>query len=227
MLLHVPDVLSREEAQAARAELEGAAWVDGRGTAGHLSQEVKRNGQLHYADPVSRRLGQLVLSRLERQPMFMSAALPHSILPPLFNRYGEGEHYGPHVDGAIRPVDGTAHRIRTDVSATLFLSEPESYDGGELVVQDTFGPRAVKLPAGHLVLYPGVSVHHVAPVSRGVRLAAFFWVQSLVRADADRALLFEMDAAIQQMPRETPAERALVTQFTNTYHNLLRRWSDL
>jgi PKHD-type hydroxylase len=227
MLLHIAEVLSPSEAAACCARLEAADWLDGRGTAGHLSSEVKRNGQLHFRNPVSMELGRLVLERLERQPMFLSAALPHSILPPLFNRYGEGEYYGPHLDGAIRPVDGTGHRIRTDVSATLFLSPPESYDGGELVVQDTFGPRAVKLPAGHLVLYPGTSVHHVAPVTRGTRLASFFWVQSLVRADADRALLFEMDAAIQQMPRATAAERALVTQLTNVYHNLLRRWADV
>jgi PKHD-type hydroxylase len=227
MLLHIADVLSPTEAAACVEKLMAADWLDGRGTAGHLSSEVKRNSQLHFQNPVSIELGRLIASRLERQPMFMSAALPHSILPPLFNRYEQGEYYGPHLDGAVRPVDGTSHRIRTDVSATLFLSDPDSYDGGELVVQDTFGPRAVKLPAGHLVLYPGTSVHHVAPVTRGVRLAAFFWVQSLVRADADRQLLFDMDVAIQQMPRSTPSERALVTQLTNVYHNLLRRWVDL
>ena len=157
----------------------------------------------------------------------MSAALPHSLLPPLFNRYAGGEHYGPHLDGAIRPVDGTSHRIRTDLSATLFLSAPEDYDGGELVIQDTFGPRAVKLPAGHMVLYPGTSVHHVEPVTRGVRLASFFWVQSLVRADADRTLLFELDTAIQRLPRGSGVERANAVGLTNVYHNLLRRWADL
>ena len=227
MLLHIPEVLTAEEVAFCRHRLDAAAWVDGRGTAGHLSAEVKHNAQVPFADPAARQLGELIQSKLERNPLFMSAALPHSILPPLFNRYAGGEHYGPHLDGAIRPVDGTAHRIRTDVSATLFLSAPESYDGGELVVQDTFGPRAVKLPAGHMVLYPGTSVHRVEPVTRGVRLASFFWVQSLVRADADRSLLFELDTAIQRLPRSSGPERAAAVELTNVYHNLLRRWADL
>ena len=227
MLLHIPEVLTAEEVAYCRHRLDSAAWVDGRGTAGHLSAEVKRNAQVPFADPVARQLGELIQGRLERNPLFMSAALPHGVLPPLFNRYAGGEHYGPHLDGAIRPVDGTTHRIRTDVSATLFLSAPESYDGGELVVQDTFGPRAVKLPAGHMVLYPGTSVHRVEPVTRGVRLASFFWVQSLVRADADRTLLFELDTAIQRLPRGSGPERAAAVELTNVYHNLLRRWADL
>lgn len=227
MLLHIPEVLTAEEVALCRDRLESAAWTDGRGTAGHLSAEVKRNAQADWRDPVVRQLGQLITGKLERNALFMSAALPHAVLPPLFNRYAGGEHYGPHLDGAIRPVDGTAHRIRTDLSATLFLSKPADYDGGELVIQDAFGPRSVKLPAGHMVLYPGTSVHQVTPVTRGVRLASFFWVQSLVRADADRTLLFELDAAIQRMPRSTPAERANAVEVTNVYHNLLRRWADL
>ena len=227
MLLHIPEVLTADEVALCRQRLDTAAWVDGRGTAGHLSAEVKRNAQAAYDDPAARRLGELIVGKLERNPMFLSAALPHSILPPLFNRYAGGEHYGPHLDGAIRPVDGTAHRIRTDLSATLFLTPPEDYDGGELVIRDTFGPRSVKLPAGHMVLYPGTSVHHVEPVTRGVRLASFFWVQSLVRADADRTLLFEMDVAIQRLPRGDPAQRAAAVELTNIYHNLLRRWADL
>ena len=226
MLLHIPEVLTAEEVAYCRHRLDAAAWVDGRGTAGHLSAEVKRNAQVPFTDPAARRLGELIQGKLERNPLFTSAALPRSILP-LFNRYAGGEHYGPHLDGAIRPVDGAAHRIRTDVSATLFLSAPEDYDGGELVIQDTFGPRAVKLPAGHMVLYPGTSVHQVQPVTRGVRLASFFWVQSLVRADADRTLLFELDTAIQRLPRGSGAERTAAVELTNVYHNLLRRWADL
>ena len=227
MLLHIPEVLTAEEVAFCRHRLDAAAWVDGRGTAGHLSAEVKRNAQVPFTDPAARQLGELIQGTLERNALFMSAALPHSLLPPLFNRYAGGEHYGPHLDGAIRPVDGTSHRIRTDLSATLFLSAPADYDGGELVIQDTFGPRAVKLPAGHMVLYPGTSVHHVEPVTRGVRLASFFWVQSLVRADADRTLLFELDTAIQRLPRGSGAERANAVELTNVYHNLLRRWADL
>ena len=227
MLLHIPSVLTPDEVAACRVQLEAAEWADGKVTAGHLSTSVKRNAQLDYRSPVARQLGELIVGKLERHPMFIAAALPHRILPPLFNRYGDGEYYGPHLDGAIRPVDGTAHRIRTDVSATLFLSDPETYDGGELIVLDTFGPREVKLPAGDMVLYPGTSVHHVAPVTRGVRLASFFWVQSLVRADADRALLYELDKAIQKLDRRTEAERTNVVQLSNVYHNLLRRWAEL
>jgi PKHD-type hydroxylase len=207
--------------------LAEAQWVDGRGTAGHLSAEVKNNAQLHYRDPVAVRLGALILERLDRNPMFLSAALPHRILPPLFNRYAGGEHYGRHLDGAIRPVDGTPHRIRTDLSVTLMLSDPADYDGGELVIEDLFGPRSVKLPAGDMVLYPGTSIHHVRPVTRGARLASFFWIQSMVREDGDRSLLFQLDASIQRMPRESAGERDNVVQLTNIYHNLLRRWADL
>jgi PKHD-type hydroxylase len=227
MLLHIPDVLSADEVAACLAELDGADWVDGRGTAGHLSSAVKHNAQLHFRDPVAVRLGDLILKRIEQNPMFVSAALPHRILPPLFNRYAGGQYYGPHLDGAIRPVDGTPQRIRTDLSATLVLSAPESYDGGELVIDDLYGPRSVKLPAGHMVLYPGTSIHHVAPVTRGVRIASFFWIQSLVRTDADRTLLFQLDAAIQRMPRTSDAERDNAIEMTNIYHNLMRRWADL
>lgn len=229
MLLHIPEVLSPEEAAACVAALGEAEWVDGRGTAGHLSAPVKRNRQLHWQDPVARRLGALVTERLERNPMFLSAALPRTILPPLFNRYEGGGHYGPHLDGAIRPVDGTAERIRTDLSLTLFLSDPASYDGGALVIEDLLGERAVKLPAGDLVLYPATRIHHVTPVTRGRRLACFTWVQSMVREDADRTLLFQLDAAIQQLPQEQDREQARgsVVRLTAIYHNLLRRWADV
>lgn len=224
MLLHIPQVLTTEEVAHCRAALLAANWVDGRGTAGHLSVGVKDNLQLHWKDPVAQRLGALVTERLERHPLFLSAALPHEILPPLFNRYEGGGHYGPHLDGAIRGVDGERRRIRTDLSLTLVLSEPEAYDGGELVVTDLMGDRAIKLPAGDAILYASTHVHHVAPVTRGVRLAAFTWIQSLVRDGGDRELLLELDAAIQQLRGDDHADRL---RFSNIYHNLLRRWVDL
>lgn len=227
MLLHIPAVLSPADVTAFRQELDNADWVDGRGTAGHLSLAVKNNAQLHFRDPVAVRLGDLILDRLAHSPMFLSAALPQRILPPLFNRYAGGEYYGSHLDGAIRQVDGTGHRIRTDLSATLMLTDPRDYGGGELVIEDAFGPRSIKMPAGDMVLYPGTSIHHVEPVTRGVRTASFFWVQSMVREDGDRTLLFQLDTSIQRMARESPAERDNVVQLTNVYHNLLRRWADV
>jgi PKHD-type hydroxylase len=224
MLLHIPEVLSLEEVAECRAALESASWVDGRGTAGHLSAAVKHNRQLHWQDPVALRLGQMVTARLERHPMFLSAALPHAILPLLFNRYEAGEHYGPHLDGAIRQVDGSERRIRTDLSLTVMLSDPADYDGGELVIGDMLENRVIKLPAGHGILYPGTSIHHVAPVTHGVRFAAFTWIQSLVHDDGDRTLLFELDAAIQRLPvrEDTQASRL---HFSNIYNNLLRKWA--
>jgi PKHD-type hydroxylase len=226
MLLHIPDVLSNEEVAECRAALGGAAWVDGRSTAGHLSAGVKHNQQLHWQDPVAARLGALVTTRLEHNPMFLSAALPHAILPPLFNRYEGGGHYGPHLDGAIRPVDGTDRKIRTDLSLTVMLSDPADYDGGELVVGDLLEEREIKLPAGHAILYPSNSIHHISPVTRGVRFAAFTWIQSLVRDDGDRKLLFELDAAIQRLPEniELQANRLY---FSNVYNNLLRKWAGM
>lgn len=226
MMLHIPGVLSPEEAAEYRQALLGAEWVDGRGTAGHMSAAVKQNQQLHWQDPVAVRLGREISDRLDKNPLFLSAALPHAILPPLFNRYEGGGHYGPHIDGAIRPIDGTPRRIRTDLSLTLMLSDPAEYDGGELEVLDLAGGRSFKLPAGDLILYPASSLHHVTPVTKGVRVAAFTWIQSLVRDDADRGLLFEIDTAIQRLPvnDETAAARL---QLTNVYHNLLRRWADL
>lgn len=224
MLLHIPEVLGGDEVAECRAALREAAWVDGRGTAGFLSAPVKHNAQLHWQDPVAVRLGGLVRARLEQNPMFLSAALPASILPPLFNRYAGGGHYGPHIDGALRLVDGTDRRIRTDLSITVMLSDPADYDGGELVVEDLLGGRAVKLPAGDAILYPANTIHQVAPVTRGERLAAFTWIQSAVRDDADRQLLFEFDAALQQLPPDDGAARL---QLTNLYHRLLRRWTHL
>ncbi len=226
MLLHIPDILTSEQAAHCRRLLEAADWVDGRGTAGHLSQGVKDNQQLRFDNPVSVELGEMILRRLETHPLFMSAALPSKIVPPLFNRYENSGRYGDHVDGAIRPIDGTPHRVRTDLSATLFLSELGGYDGGELVIEETIGPRRVRLPAGHLLLYPSSSIHRVEPVTRGVRLASFFWVQSLVRDDADRAVLFELDSTLRTLPRETDAEKRALLSLTNVYHNLVRRWAD-
>ena len=226
MLVHIPDILTSEQAAHCRRLLEAADWVDGRGTAGHLSQGVKDNQQLRFDNPVSVELGEMILRRLETHPLFMSAALPSKIVPPLFNLYENSGRYGDHVDGAIRPIDGTPHRVRTDLSATLFLSELGDYDGGELVIEETIGPRRVRLPAGHLLLYPSSSIHRVEPVTRGVRLASFFWVQSLVRDDADRAVLFELDSTLRTLPRETDAEKRALLSLTNVYHNLVRRWAD-
>jgi PKHD-type hydroxylase len=226
MLLQVPEVLTSQELAEARQLLTDLEWVDGRVTAGHQSGRAKHNQQLPEGSAGARQLGDTVVAALERHPLFMTAALPLRVFPPLFNRYRAGESFGTHVDNAVRQVAGTAHRVRTDISATLFLSEPDEYDGGELAVEDTFGVHSVKLPAGHLVLYPASSLHHVRPVTRGVRLASFFWVQSMVRDDAERTLLFDLDLAIQQLTRDAP-EHPSALQLTGIYHNLLRRWADV
>jgi PKHD-type hydroxylase len=225
MLLQIPNVLSAAKIAEFRKALEGAAWSDGKATAGYLSSRVKDNVQLPENDPVTRKLGAMILDLLDRNQLFISAALPLKVVPPLFNRYSGGQSYGGHIDGAVRPVFGTPHRVRTDLSATLFLTAPEDYEGGELVTEDRFGPRKMKLAAGDMVLYPGTSVHHVEPVTRGVRLAAFFWVQSMVRDEAKRDILFELDTALQQLGRDTPNHPSLV-QIAGCYHNLLRLWSD-
>jgi PKHD-type hydroxylase len=226
MLLPIPDVLSAEQVAQARKVLDRAGWVDGRVTAGHQSARTKDNEQLAEGSPEARQLGDTVLAALQSNPLFLSAALPLRVFPPLFNRYQGGQSFGTHVDNAVRQVPGTAHRLRTDLSATLFLSAPEEYDGGELVVEDTYGVHRVKLPAGHLVLYPASSLHHVRPVTRGARLASFFWVQSMVRDDGDRALLFDLDTAIQRLAEEAPDHPTAVA-LTGVYHNLLRRWAEL
>jgi PKHD-type hydroxylase len=198
--------------------------VDGRVTAGHQSARAKDNQQLPEDSPVARRLGERIVAALQRSPLFVSAALPLRVFPPLFNRYQGGQGFGTHVDNAIRQVPGTPHRIRTDLSATLFLSSPEDYHGGELVVEDTLGVHSVKLPAGHLVLYPASSLHHVRAVTRGTRLASFFWIQSMVRDDGERTLLFDLDTAIQRLAAESPDHPSAI-QLTGVYHNLLRRWA--
>jgi PKHD-type hydroxylase len=226
MLLHIPDVLTADQVSTVREKLDAANWVDGRVTVGHQSARVKRNHQLPEAHPVAEEAGDLILSALERQPLFLAAALPLRVFPPLFNRYEGGEAFGNHVDNAVRQASGTGHRIRTDLSATLFLSPPDDYDGGELLVEDTYGVHSVKLPAGHLVLYPSTSLHNVRPVTRGARVASFFWIQSMIREDAERTLLFDLDTAIQRLGRDAPDHPSTV-QLTGVYHNLLRRWAEL
>jgi PKHD-type hydroxylase len=182
--------------------------------------------QLPESSPVARELGGMILSALEHNALFISAALPARVFPPLFNRYQGGQSFGTHVDNAIRQVSGTPHRIRTDLSATLFFSSPDEYDGGELVVEDTYGTQSVKLPAGHMILYPATSLHHVRPVTREARVASFFWIQSMIREDGERTLLFDLDVAIQRLSAESPGHPANV-QLTGVYHNLLRRWADV
>jgi PKHD-type hydroxylase len=226
MLIPIADVLSAAQVETFRRALHEAEWVDGRVTAGHQSGRTKNNTQLPEDSPVARRLGDAILSALERNPLFTAAALPLKVFPPLFNRYEGGQSFGAHVDNAIRQVTGTPHRVRTDLSATLFLSAPEEYDGGELVVEDVYGVQRVKLPAGHMILYPASSLHHVTPVTRGARVSSFFWVQSMVRDDGERTLLFDLDMAIQRLAQDSP-DHPSTLELTSVYHNLLRRWADV
>lgn len=225
MLIEIEALLSATELDEVRRQLLAQPWVDGKVTAGVQSAQVKVNRQLDEDNPLARQLGELILRRLSNNALFMSAALPKRIYPPLFNRYGGGEAFGFHVDNAIRGIKGVRERVRTDLSATLFLADPSSYDGGELVIRDTFGEQRVKLPAGHLVLYPGSSLHRVEPVTRGERLASFFWIESLVREDGQRQMLLDMDVAIQRLTAQGADDQSLL-ELTGVYHNLLRRWSD-
>ena len=224
-MIAIPAVLSPDQVARCREKLEQARWEDGRHSAGYLSSRAKHNSQLADTDPIAKELGSMILAELEQHPLFTAAALPLKVLPPLFNRYSDSEDYGNHIDGAIRPVADTHHRIRTDLSATLFLCAPEEYDGGELVVRENMEERAIKLSAGDMVLYPGTSVHRVAPVIRGVRLAAFFWIQSMVRDNTQRNVLFELDTAIQSLAKDVKDHSALV-DLAGVYHNLLRIWGD-
>ena len=226
MLLQIPDVLTPTQVTDARRMLDQAEWIDGRTTAGHQSARAKHNLQLPEGHPVAEQIGDVILTALQRHPLFVAAALPLRVFPPLFNRYEGGQAFGNHVDNAIRQISGTGHRIRTDLSATLFLSAPEDYQGGELLVEDTYGVHSVKLPAGHLVLYPSTSLHRVQPVTRGARVASFFWIQSMVRDDGERTLLFDLDVAIQRVSQDLPDHPSSV-QLTNVYHNLLRRWAEM
>ena len=226
MLLQIPDLLTADEVAQCRQTLDEAEWVDGRVTAGHQSARAKDNLQLPEEHPAARQLGDLILAALQRSQLFMAAALPLKVFPPLFNRYQGGHSFGTHVDNAIRQVTGTPHRVRTDLSATLFLTRPDEYEGGELQVEDTYGVQSVKLPAGHLILYPASSLHQVRPVTRGARLASFFWVQSMVRDDGRRTILFDLDVAIQRIGEDLPDHPSAV-QLTGVYHNLLRRWAEV
>jgi PKHD-type hydroxylase len=225
MLLHVPGVLTPEQVADMRRRLDETEWVDGRATVGLQGAQVKRNRQLDEFSPVGMELGRLVLAALARHPLYVSAALPLRHMPPLFNRYEGGEHYGLHIDGSIRSVPGTPLQMRTDLSCTLFLSQPQEYEGGELVIVDTYGTHDVKLPAGDLVLYPSTSRHRVEPVTSGMRVASFFWVQSLVRDAWQRHMLFDLDQDIQAL-REQVGDNEAVVGLTGHYHNLLRQWTD-
>src|SRR5262245_4642072 len=226
MMVHIPKVLSADQVARCRAVMEQAAWQDGRATAGHQSAKVKHNLQLPETAAEARELGAMVLDALGRNPLFFSAVLPKEIFPPLFNRYDAGMTFGAHVDNAIRGYLDTPLKVRTDVSATLFISAPEDYDGGELVVDDTYGSHAVKLPAGDMVVYPGTSLHHVTPITRGSRSASFFWIQSMLRDVSKRSLLFDLDMAIIRLNRDHPEHHSIV-ELTAIYHNLLRQWSEL
>lgn len=226
MLLQIPDVLNEEQLRFVRERLDtaGDTWVDGRATAGYQGAPVKNNQQLEQFSPLARELGDVILASLERHPLFISAVLPNQVYPPLFNRYEGGMEFGSHVDGAVRLLPNGA-KVRTDVSMTLFLSRPDEYDGGELIIEDTFGVQQVKLPAGHMIVYPASSLHRITPVTRGARVASFFWAQSLVRNDTQRALLFDMDTAIQRL-NATQADEAARRSLVGCYHNLLRLWSE-
>ena len=236
MLVSIPDVLTAAEVAEARKILDAAEWVDGRVTAGHQGVHVKNNVQLPEGSAAGRKVGEMIVGALRKNQLFMSAALPLHVLPPMFNRYaaaalgghGGGDHYGNHVDQAIRHIGSgpqAGQRVRTDLSCTVFLADPAGYDGGELVVQDTFASPRIKLAAGSAVLYPGTSVHRVEPVTRGVRLASFFWIESLVRSDTQRRLLFDMDQALMRL-RQRDGESDEAVALTGTYHNLLRLWAE-
>jgi PKHD-type hydroxylase len=226
MLVQIPDVLTAEQVAHGRRLLDAAEWIDGRVTAGHQSAQAKDNVQVAEGSPVARELGDMIVRALQQNPLFITAALPLHVFPPLFNRYSGGQSFGNHVDNAIRTVPGTPHRIRTDLSATLFFSQPEEYDGGELMIEDTYGVHSVKLAAGSMVLYPSTSLHHVRPVTRGARVSSFFWLQSMVRDDGERTLLFDLDAAIRSVNQSVPGHQSAVA-LTGVYHNLLRKWAQL
>jgi len=225
MLMHIPEVLSKAQVAGMREAMEGAGWTDGRETVGPQGAKVKRNLQLPDASPLRKELGDVVVAALQRHPLFHSAVLPLRTLSPRFNRYEGGGEYGFHIDGAVMHSGTGDTHVRSDVSCTLFLSEPDEYDGGELIVSDTYGEHEVKLPAGDAIVYPSSSLHRVTPVTRGARVASFFWIQSLVRDDGERRLLLEMDAAIRSLSA-SGADQASILQLTGVYHNLLRRWAE-
>lgn len=224
---HIPNVLSKEQVAEFRQMMETANWVGGKVTAGTLSASVKQNQQLSEQDPLTHHLSELVIQAIWKNPVFQAAALPCQIIPPLFNRYDEHESFGFHVDNSIRLIRGTAQQMRTDLSCTLFLSEPEEYDGGDLVIEDTYGYHEVKLPAGDVVLYPATSLHEVSSIIRGTRFASFFWVQSMIRDDAERHMLFNLDQSIQNLRMQLGDQHEEVVKLTNLYHNLMRKWAEL
>jgi PKHD-type hydroxylase len=226
MMLHVPGVLTKQQVAQCRQVMEKGEWIDGNATSGAQSALAKKNMQLAEGSAIAIQLGELVMDGLERNPLFISAALPQKIFPPLFNRYAGGQYFDNHVDNAIRSYSGADFRIRTDLSATLFLAEPEEYDGGELIVEDTYGEHRAKLPAGDLILYPSTSLHRVTEVTRGVRVASFLWLQSMVRDEGERTILFQLDTNIQRLVADKGNADATVIQLTAIYHNLIRRWAD-
>jgi len=226
MLISLPDVLDAAGVARLRAIIDAGAWIDGNATSGHQSALAKRNEQLPEESAAAREGGALVLDALSACPLFVAAALPFKVYPPLFNRYAGGGTFGAHVDSAIRIRRGSDFRIRSDLSATLFLADPDSYDGGELVIEDQFGAQRVKLPAGHMVLYPASSVHRVEPVTRGARVASFFWIQSMVRDDGARRILFDLDQAVQDVASRLGQDDPAAVRLIGTYHNLLRRWAE-
>lgn len=227
MIHHIPNVLSKAQVQYFREEMSKVEWVNGKVTTGTLSATVKQNQQLAEEHPLTQHLGNIILEALGQHPLFLSAALPLDILPPFFNRYENNESFGFHVDNSIRNIRGTQQRLRTDLSCTVFLSEPEEYEGGDLVVEDTYGYHEVKLPAGDLILYPSTSVHEVTAVTQGCRIASFFWVQSMIRDDANRHMLFNLDQTIQNLRIQLGDTHAEVVKLTSMYHNLIRKWAEL
>lgn len=226
MMLAIPDLLDAARLAEVRALIDAGDWIDGNATSGHQSALAKRNMQLPEESEAARKAGAIILDALQRAPLFIAAALPLKVFPPLFNRYQGGEAFGTHVDNAVRLKRGSDLRVRSDLSATLFLADPDSYDGGELVVEDNLGTHAVKLPAGHMILYPASSLHRVEPVTRGARIASFFWIQSMVRDDGARTLLFDLDRSIQTVAADRGHDDPAIIQLTGVYHNLLRRWAD-
>lgn len=226
MLIAIPDLLDAGQLAAIRAQMDAGEWVDGNVTSGHQSALAKKNMQLPEDSPAAREAGRIVLAALGSNPLFIAAALPLKIFPPLFNSYGEGHSFGVHVDNAVRIQASTGFRVRSDLSITVFLEDPASYDGGELTVETHFGVQQVKLPAGHAVLYPSSSLHRVQPITRGRRVASFFWLQSMVRDDAARQMLFDLDGSIQRLAADLGHGNAEIIRLTGVYHNLLRRWAD-
>jgi PKHD-type hydroxylase len=226
MLIAIPDLLTPEEVARARGVIDAAEWIDGNVTSGHQSALAKKNEQLPESSAAAREAGAIVLRALERNPLFIAAALPAKIFPPLFSRYAGGDAFGTHIDNAVR-MRGPDIRVRSDLSATLFLAGPDDYDGGELIVEDRYGAQSVKLPAGHMLLYPASSLHRVEPVTRGTRVASFFWVQSMVRDDGARRILFDLDNGVRMVAADRGHDDRAVIELTGVYHNLLRRWADV